>query len=241
MSLTGPASRAACITFRRLECQIQLRAEENASITGISRLLCVRRAAASSLRLPSAAAVARMDERDGLAAVDRVLDLAETGDDLPRLARDCQRIERRRARADARSVARKVGRDAHVALEAARENPLRLTASSSASRVAVIQMPRPGSLRLMSGTDVAVRADDETDHVVGRLGGAGERAKALAARGRWAAVRCQLPLSARLPAYRCGAAPSALRRSFGVGCFFSSRRRRKFGFGHPAGLQRAPA
>src|SRR6185437_2374700 len=151
VSLTGPASRAACTTFGRLNAKSNW-APEKVVTVAISRDFpsFFRCQAASSLRFPSDAASEAWISDSTLSSPIAASTLAKPPITWPALPA----IES--ASSAARSMSRSVTAVRSGAVRTlrlkARANTLRLIASSSAARVAVIQMPRPGNFRLMSGT-----------------------------------------------------------------------------------------
>ena len=151
--LAGPASRAACTTFDRPNAKSNC-ADVNAEITGISAGF------SAVLRLAAAAAILRTPSGDASEA----LRIAATGGTpasavsvrpKPIATRPdlCAIPSASSAAASSwRSSSAPSSRDARTSCFRLRAKTLRLTASSTAARVAVTQTPRPGRRRFRSGT-----------------------------------------------------------------------------------------
>ena len=121
VSLSGPASRAACITFDRPKAKSNC-ADESASTTGTSSPSCRRCSAATSFREPSAAASDALISAGDPVAHERSLGLGKAGGDQSGLVRHGERIES--ARSLSRSVrVNQIRQSSHFALEPACENP----------------------------------------------------------------------------------------------------------------------
>src|SRR5262245_55571966 len=116
-----------------------------------------------------------------------------------------------------------------------RANTLRLTASSSATRVAVIQMPRPGNLHLTSGTTSPF--GPTTKRIISAAGLTSR------VRAHVRSVRAAAPAAPRSSSLSCATAsivstiPLSPRLRGFFRCRLGGRRRRKLRLCHPARFQ----
>jgi len=132
------------------QCQIQLRGGQESNHRD---WVAPQPAAEHGIELsdPVSGGLGRVQQHGDLAIRQGRRGLGETGRDQASFAGHRQRIERGRLK-QSLGAAQEVGGKTNLTLKTPRANALRLIASPSASWVAVTQTPRPGSLRLRSGT-----------------------------------------------------------------------------------------
>ncbi len=130
-----------------------------------SRLL----SACSRLAAPSAAPSDAWIRAANPPFRDRRIDLESAGDDEARLVRHRQRLQRVAFEQGVHRVG-EIGRASALARKA-RENAPLAAARRTASALRLVQTPRPGSLRRMSGTTAPSGREREAQHRLGRTFG----------------------------------------------------------------------
>ena len=160
MSLAGPASRAACITFGRPKCQIQLRRGQNPDHRD-SGVRGPPLHARIELAYPVRARPRRHAKATALSCAKRGLGLGEAGDDQAGLGGHRQGVEGRLFEQLSVRATRSVG--SLTSRLKLRASAFRLIASLSAVLGRRDPDAAAGKLALEVGHRFAIRSDDEAD------------------------------------------------------------------------------